>query len=368
MIRLNDLSRWQDLENVIPQALTDIVKSGNYILGPQSRNFERELANYLGVKFAAGVASGTDALRISLLASGVRAGDKVATVANAGAYSTTAILGIGAKPIFVDCDANAQMSPSDLSKVLELEGDIKAVIATHLYGLIGEIEEIARLCTKEKAILIEDCAQAIGATKFGTKAGAFGDIATFSFYPTKNLGALGDAGAIVTNSSNIIDRVFALRQYGWHERYVIREPNGGNSRLDEIQAAILNLRLSLLDELNLRRKEIWRSYKQALAKEQNLKILGSTGGEFVAHLGILLAKGKSRETIKSHLESNGVECGIHYPNLDYQQPGLAFDSARMCPQAESLVTQIVTIPLHPYLFDHEVDQITRVLESLENDA
>ena len=225
--------------------------------GHFTTTFEASLSSRFDGRRATCVANGTDALYLALAALAVGSGDRVATVANAGGYSTNAILRCGARPAFVDVDPRtAQMAPDSLREVLGSDGSIRAVVVTHLYGLVGEIAAIRQICDEFDVRLVEDCAQSFGATVDGAPAGTVGDLATFSFYPTKNLGAYGDAGAVVSSTSDLDDRVRSLAQYGWGSRYEITLPGGINSRIDEIQAAILLRGLELVDEQNQRRRQI----------------------------------------------------------------------------------------------------------------
>ena len=199
-----------------------------------------------------------------------------------------------------------------------------------------------------------------GAEVAGKKLGSFGNVSTFSFYPTKNLGALGDAGAIATNSSPLALQHEALRQYGWSSRYEVGTPYGKNSRMDEMQAAVLRFRLPQLDDLNRRRKEIWSSYDAAL-DGSDWRILGDHSTGFVAHLGIIVAPEGVREEAARFLEGHGVATSVHYPILDYLQPGWAGLVSGKCPNAENLTKRILTIPLFPELRDEEVDAVASAL-------
>lgn len=227
-----------------------VLKSHSYILGQEVASFEKEFAHYIGVQECLTVANGTDALELALKGVGVNPGDRVATVANAGFYSSTAIHAVGATPLYVDIDETTlTMSLSSLKSVANENSFPKAVILTHLYGqLAPNTLEIQQFCKEAGVKFIEDCAQSTGASLYGKKAGSFGDIATFSFYPTKNLGALGDGGAIVTDNLKISERIKKLRQYGWSEKYKVSLAGGCNSRMDEIQAAILREKLPCLDQ------------------------------------------------------------------------------------------------------------------------
>ena len=362
MIPLNDLKRsvTGESELQLRQIAEKVVLSGSYILGSEVKSFEEEFGSYLGVNHVTSVASGTDALVIALRSLGVLRGSKVLVVPNAGGYTSTALFEIGAEPVFVDCDHMGRMDIESLKISLNSTPEAVCVVATHLYGLDSSIEAILGICKSFGVSLLEDCAQSTGAEVAGKKLGSFGDVSTFSFYPTKNLGALGDAGAIATNSSPLALQHEALRQYGWSSRYEVGTPFGKNSRMDELQAAVLRVRLPQLDRLNLRRRQIWTSYESALDGVDS-RIIGDHSTGFVAHLGILVAPEGLREKAAKFLEGLGIATPVHYPILDYLQPGWADMVSGDCLNAESLTQRILTIPLFPELTDEEVDAVASAL-------
>ena len=365
MIPLNDLKRsvTGESEAQLRRITEKVVLSGSYILGGEVTSFEEEFGSYLGVNHVTSVASGTDALVIALRSLGVVRGSKVLVVPNAGGYTSTALFEIGAEPVFVDCDQMGRMDIQSLENSLNSTPEAVCVVATHLYGLDSNIEAILGISKSFGVSLLEDCAQSTGAEVNGKKLGSFGDVSTFSFYPTKNLGALGDAGAIATNSSPLALQHGALRQYGWSSRYEVGTPFGKNSRMDEMQAAVLRYRLPQLDDLNRRRKQIWSSYEAAL-DGSGWKIIGDHSTGFVAHLGILVAPEGLRDEAARFLEGHGVAISVHYPILDYLQPGWADLVSGKCPTAEDLTLRILTIPLFPELTDEEVDAVASALRVL----
>ena len=365
MIPLNDLKRsvTGESELQLRQIAEKVVLSGSYILGGEVKSFEEEFGSHLGVNHLTSVASGTDALVIALRSLGVVRGSKVLVVPNAGGYTSTALFEIGAEPVFVDCDHMGRMDIASLENSLNSTSEATCVVSTHLYGLDSNIEATLAICKSFGVSLLEDCAQSTGAEVGGKKLGSFGDVSTFSFYPTKNLGALGDAGAIATNSSPLALQHRSLRQYGWSSRYEVGTPYGKNSRMDEIQAAILRFRLPQLDDLNRRRQEIWSSYEAAL-DDSDWRILGDHSTGFVAHLGILVAPEGLRDMAAKFLEGLGVATSVHYPILDYLQPGWANLVSGDCPTAEDLNQRILTIPLFPELTDEEVDAVASALQVL----
>ena len=265
-----------------------MLASGWYILGRECAAFESEFAAYCGVAHCVSVANGTDALELALRGLGIGPGDTVATVANAGGYSTTAIRAVGAEPLYIDIDPSTMnMSAADLAA--RLTPAVRAVIATHLYGRMADLPALLAVTGRAAVPLVEDCAQAHGAAIGGKKAGSWGALACFSFYPTKNLGALGDGGAITTNDGQLAQRVKSLRQYGWSGKYQCAE-YGRNSRMDEMQAAILRAKLPHLDGWNARRREIAATYSAALAG-QPVECPRDFGEDYVAHLYVIRTPG-----------------------------------------------------------------------------
>lgn len=365
MIPLNDLSRIIDgeSERVLKDITSRVLMSGNYILGPEVESFEHEFATYLGVDCVTAVASGTDAIEIALRGLGVGRGSKVLVVPNAGGYTTTALIEIGAEPVYVDCDDMGRMNVESLERLIGLSPQPVCVVATHLYGLNSNIEEVLAVCQRNEVKLLEDCAQSTGAVVGGKRLGSFGDVATFSFYPTKNLGAVGDAGAIACSSVSLSEQHKMLRQYGWSSRYKVGSAFGRNSRMDEIQAAVLRLRLQGLDQLNSVRKKIWTEYSAAV-EGTGWKLVGVDSPGFVAHLGVLVTPIGLRDSSVNYLNQQGVATAVHYPILDYMQPGWAQMVTGNCPNAEVLSKRILTVPLFPALTGEEVARVSRALEGM----
>ena len=371
-IPLNDLAR-QDSSEV--ESLTELVRgviaSGSYILGRNVAAFEKELAGFVGAPKALAVASGTDALVIAMRALGLGPGSVVATTANAGGYTTTAASLIGAIPLYVDCDENGQIDTFSLRSALISAARVDLVVITHLYGLLGPVEEVLEICAEFDVPLLEDCAQALGSKSglSGGMAGSFGAVATFSFYPTKNLGALGDAGAISTASEELATKISSIRQYGWAEKYQVTTPLGTNSRMDEIQAAILRRRLLQLDELNRRRREIWIRYKVASEKNGKVRMLGRESDAFTAHLAVMDLGNIDLGTAREFFSKRGIQTGVHYPVLDRDQPGFPQPAAVTDLEfAEGLVSRIITLPLFPELRDDEVERVATAIFELEMEA
>ncbi len=321
--------------------LRAVVDSRRYVLGPRVQAFEAAFAAYVGVAHAVGVANGTDALELALRALDVGPDRRVVTVANAGFYGSAAIRAVGATPVYVDVDDDSlNLSPAGLAQALATGVD--AVIVTHLYGQLAEVQAIAALCRDAGVPLIEDCAQAHGARRDGRCAGAWGRVGTYSFYPTKNLGALGDGGALVTDDADLAGRLRSLRQYGWRNKYEVSLPGGRNSRLDELQAAVLSAKLPLLDAANARRRAIAARYNQAFA-DLPLRLPASTGDDCVAHLYVL--RTARRAALQAHLAAAGVACEVHYPIADHRQPLLAgAGQPPSLPVSEAACAQVLTLP------------------------
>ena len=339
---------------------TTILNSPQHILGPNVQNFEIKFADYIGVKHCLGVANGSDALVIALRSIGVKKDDEVATVANAGFYTCAALNLIGAIPILIDIDPDSLLiDPIDLEKKM-ITNNIKVVVVTHLYGQVAPIKAVIELCSKSGIKVIEDCAQATGAQVEGKKVGSFGDISTFSFYPTKNLGAVGDGGAILTNDEQIAKIVKKIRQYGWGEKYSVEIENGTNSRLDELQAAFLIAKLDDLDNWNQQRITIAEQYVNAFEKTKVKALKNTLKG--VAHLFVILTD--DRDKLIEHLSKNSIQSGIHYPISDHKQAIYKekFKEINL-PVTDSSVDKILSLPIYPGMKQEEIDHVINVVSN-----
>lgn len=355
-VPVNSLSRHiGPLKDRLAAAASEVVGSGYYVLGPHVRAFETAFASYCGVEHCVSVANGTDALELSLRAVGVGASDRVAVVANAAMYGTSAVIACNAEPVFIDtCDDTATMDPEALKIALE-NNTVKAVIVTHLYGQLAQIDEINSLCRDHGAALVEDCAQAHGARNENGIAGSFGDIASFSFYPTKNLGALGDGGAVVTRHGELAERVRQLRQYGWTKKYTNGLSGGRNSRLDEIQASMLLLMLPELDGWNERRRAVAERYSSEI-RNPRIQMNASSGRSYVAHLYVV--RTDDRAALQEHLTYHSIQTDIHYPLADHHQPCHAGRYSHISlPRTERDCQRVLTLPCFPELSDAEIDRV-----------
>lgn len=356
LIKLNDLSGKIRNNSVrIQRGIERVLSRGWFVAGPELEAFEMSFASYLGAQHCLGVGNGTDAIELGLKAMGVRRGDVVATVANASMYTCTALQAIGAEPHFMDVEmATHVVSLNEVEKAIA--SGVKAVVGTHLYGLaMPEIKKIASLCRENQVLLFEDCAQAHGARVDGRCVGTFGDAAAFSFYPTKNLGSLGDGGAVVTSSEEIAHRLKSIRQYGWTSKYQVEHVGGRNSRLDEIQAAILNEFLPELDGLNEMRRSIASRYSRSI-KHEKITVPTILDERFVAHLYVIQTS--ARDLLRAHLKLHGIQTEIHYPIPDYRQP--VFDAkfkALSLQNTEQLSKTILTLPCYPEMPDADVDRV-----------
>ncbi len=339
----------------IRAAIDRVLAGGHYILGPEVEAFEREFAAFHGAGEAVGVANGTDALELALRAVGVGAGDTVATVANTVTATVSAIEQIGARPVFVEIEPDTMlMSPDALAAVLgAVPGRVKAVVPVHLYGQPAAMPAIVELAHRHGAKVVEDCAQSHGAAVAGRPAGRWGDAAAYSFYPTKNLGALGDGGAVFTHDAAVAERVRRLRQYGWRQRYVSEIP-GRNSRLDELQAAVLRVKLRHLEAENAVRRSRAARYLAGLASAPLRLPAVAPAAAPVWHQFVV--RTARRDALREHLAAQGIQCGVLYPVPVHHQPAYADPAARL-PATERACAEVLCLPVHPAVTDPDVDRV-----------
>jgi dTDP-4-amino-4,6-dideoxygalactose transaminase len=344
----------------IRAAIARVLESSSYILGPEVAAFEQEFAAYQGGGYTVGVANGTEALELALRAVGIGPGDLVATVANTVTATVAAIQQIGARPVYVEIDpATMVMARAALEHALASAGGaIRAVVPVHLYGHPAEMPGIVELARRHDVRVVEDCAQAHGASIDGRRAGTWGDAAAFSFYPTKNLGAIGDGGAVFTCREDVAARVTMLRQYGWRTRYVAEIP-GRNSRLDELQAAILRVKLPHLDAGNARRRTLAARYSEGLAMTPlRLPAGGGPGVEPVFHQ--YSVRTPRREALREALRAHDIHCGVLYPVPVHRQPAHAVPECTL-PETERACDEVLCLPCHPGVGNADADRVVSLI-------
>ena len=364
MIKFLDLQKinlqyQEELEN----ALLKVFRSGWYLLGEEVKKFENNITNYIGCKHAIGVANGLDALRLILNAyiqlGILQKGDEIIVPANTYIASILAITDNELVPIFVE--PNIETYNIDISKIEEkISSKTKAIMIVHLYGAVCWSEELEKLALKYQLKIIEDNAQAIGATWHGIKTGNLGDAAGFSFYPGKNLGALGDAGLITCKNDELAHTIRALANYGSHQKY-LNEYKGLNSRIDEIQAAILSIKLNYLEKENIRRNEIAEEY---LSKIKNPKIslpAKPAIGEHVWHIFVI--RTKNRDELQSYLTQHHIQTLIHYPLPPHKQEAYKEYKNYHFPITELIHQEVISLPMSPVLEKHEIETI---IETINN--
>jgi dTDP-4-amino-4,6-dideoxygalactose transaminase len=359
LIPLSDpLAENRALGHRLHSALLRVVESGWYIQGREGEHFEQEFGAWLGGVGCAGVANGTEALTLALWALGVGPGDRVLTVSHTAVATVAAIEQLGARVVFVDIDSRTRcMSIESLNRA-PLEG-VRAIVPVHLYGHPASMAQLMAFARAHNLVVVEDCAQAHGATIDGVAVGNFGDAAAFSFYPTKNLGALGDGGAVVSRNGDVVEKVKQLRQYGWRDRYISALP-GMNSRLDEMQAAVLREKLPQLDLRNRRRIAIAQAYTEALASSGLTAPSSAAGVGHVYHLYVV--ESSRRQAFGEYMHAHGCATGIHYPQPVHTQPAYAnrCESTDLT-NTERLCQRIVTLPLYPELSDSQVEIVCTAL-------
>ncbi len=353
MLPINDLHRHnQPLLDDLQRAMERVLRRGYYILGPEGQAFEHAFANYLKVADAVAVGNGTDALELALRALEVGPGDEVITVANAGMYASSAIRAVGAEPRYVDIEPVHLLM--DVSLVAPLIGPrTRAVIATHLYGRMADVGRLRALCDGAGIALIEDCAQAHGARRDGRAAGAWGHLSTFSFYPTKNLGALGDGGLVSGTDRDALSRVRQLRQYGWGSKYQVVVGGGRNSRLDELQAAVLLEKLPHLDRWNEQRRDVARAYRAGLSN-LGWVLPGEPHDDDVCHLFVVQLP--ARDEVRKRLAEAGVGSDVHYPIADHLQGGRQAEALSL-PVTVAVTPRLMSLPCFPELTETEISTV-----------
>jgi len=357
----NPKAAFDALRPEIMRAVQNVLDSGSYILGEETSRFEEAFARFIGIGYCIGVASGTDALTIALLALGIGHGDEVITVSHSAVATVAAIEKAGATPVFADIDPLSRcIDPEKIRPLISLK--TKAILPVHIYGQPAAMEAVLALAGQYGLKVIEDCAQAHGAEIDGVKVGVSGDAAAFSFYPTKNLGAYGDGGAVVTNSPETARRIMHLREYGWDEHRNSLMP-GFNSRLDELQAAILRVKLRYLTRDNERRTAIANAYKAAV---DDGSILFPPAIEKTTHVfHLFVVECSNRESMRDTFRERFISTAIHYPLPIHLQTAYAgrIRGSDHLPHTESLYRRILTLPMYPELTDEQVNRVCSALQT-----
>ena len=353
----------------IDAAVSRVLRGGRYLLGPETEAFETEWAQYVGVAHAVTAASGTDALHLALRACGIGGGDEIITVSHTAVATVAAVDLCGATPVVVDIAAGEfNLDPGKLEAARTER--TRAVVLVHLYGQPADVGAVTAFCGEHALRLIEDCAQAHGASYGGRQVGSFGDAAAFSFYPTKNLGALGDGGAATTNDPALAETMRALRQYGWRGRRYVSEEAGWNGRMDELQAAVLRVKLRTLDADNDKRRALAAVYDERLRGAEGLQ-LPSPGG--VSCRGVYhqyVVRCVNRDALAEGLRAAGISTLIHYPVPVHQQP--AYSGRRLARgsmyETERAAREVLSLPMFPQLGVENAGQVSdailHVLESV----
>ena len=360
MIRFMSLAPHGGDADAIRAAMDRVLARGWFVLGPEVDAFESEFAAASGAAHAVGVGSGTDAIALALRALGIgeNESDEVITSPLSAAYSALAIMMCGARPVFADIDPERlTIDPAAIERAMSPR--TKAILPVHLYGQPADMDAIAALAERRGVAIVEDCCQAHLATANGRPVGTIGVAGAFSFYPTKNLGALGDGGAVVTNDRALADRIRRLRNGGQADRYH-HETFGVNSRLDELQAAILRARLVRLPEWTARRRALADRYRAAL-RTAPVDTPPRFDAGHVYHLFVV--RSGERAALQAHLASRGIETLIHYPVPIPRQPALAPAAPAMCPHADRVCAEVLSLPLSPALSDADVDEVASAVSA-----
>jgi len=347
-------------KNDFDRAILQVLDSGIYIQGNEVRAFEEEFSRYVGVRYGISTGNGTEALYLALAASNIGLGDEVITVSHTAVATVAAIKMVRSVPVLIDIKPDLfTMDPAQIESAITPR--TKAIIPVHLYGQPVEMDPILEIAKKYNLKVIEDCAQAHGARYRGTSVGAFGDFGCFSFYPTKNLGAFGDGGMVVTNNPQLAERLRLLKEYGWKTRYV-SESFGINSRLDEIQAAILRLKLRNLDKDNQLRQKIAQRYIQQIKSPLIIHPYDAKDSESVFHLFVI--RTRYRDALQKYLLESEVQTLVHYPVPVHLQP--AYDKKCVIPNpllnTERISSEILSLPIYPELSSDDVNHITDLVE------
>jgi dTDP-4-amino-4,6-dideoxygalactose transaminase len=355
-------AEYRALKAQIDAAVGRVLASGRYVLGPEGEALEREVAAYVGAPHAVGCNSGTDALHLALVAAGIGAGDEVVLPAFTFFATAEAVSYTGATPVFADIDpATFNLSTQSLSE--KITAKTRAVIAVHLFGQCAALDEIGALCSEKKLVLVEDCAQALGAEYRGRRAGSWGEFGCFSFYPTKNLAAAGDAGLITTTSADYDKVLRMLRHHGSRQSY-LHERVGWNSRLDELQAAVLRVKLARLDEFNAARRRAAQRYREKLEGARLELPSEDPRGKHVYHQFTIRAE--RRDAIREALAADGIASSIFYPLPLHRQPAYeALHRDLALPACEAAARTVLSLPINPLIDETSIDRVcARIRDAL----
>lgn len=368
LIQLADFRKqWMHARVRYLEAVERVGQSGWLVLGKEVETFERELAAYWGLPLAVGVGNGLDALELSFRALGAKPGDLYLTTPLSAFATTLAILRVGGVPVFADVDASGLLDLASAETLIQsLPRKPRFFVPVHLFGHAMSLDALAAFATRHGMLLVEDCAQAVGATSEGEVVGSVGVMSATSFYPTKNLGAFGDGGAVLTADATLASAVRCLRDYGQTDKYV-HDLVGMNSRLDELQAALLrSVQLPLLAEQTARRSAIARGLLEGISNPSVSLPVVPRGSQSVWHLFPVLVSG-DRESFRAHLKGRGVATGLHYPKLIPHQKAMVEaglgEMTGSWPMAERFARDEVSLPMHPFLTDEEVGRIVEACNS-----
>jgi len=363
-------AQYASIRDEVKKAVDEVIESQYFILGPKVEELERAVAAYTGARFAVGVSSGTDALLASLMAIDVRAGDEVVTTPFTFFSTAGVISRLGARPVFVDIEpASFNLEPARLEKALTPKS--KAVIPVHLFGQCADMDPILDACRRRGVPVVEDAAQSIGAAYKGRRAGAMGAVGIFSFFPSKNLGAFGDGGMVVTSDAGLAERVGLLRTHGEHKRYHHREV-GGNFRLDALQAAVLLVKLGHLDDWSARRRENARDYTRRLDEAGLVKkglvvppaMVYERGEDRNHHIfNQYTLRVRDREGLKAFLQEKGVMTAVYYPvplHLQECYKDLGYKKGDF-PESEKAAGDVLSLPVYPELTDAQKDSVVAAI-------
>mgnify|MGYP000891429265 FL=1 len=351
-------------KKLILRNIKKVLESGNYILGPQVKKLEKNFAKYCGAKYAIGVKNGTDALILALKSLDIKSGDEVITTSHTALATIAAIVSTGAKPVIVDIeDIYFTIDPTKLKSMINSK--TKAIIPVHIYGQVCEMKEIISIAKRNKIKVIEDCSQALGTKYHKKKVGTFGDIGTFSFYPTKILGAIGDGGIIITNNGSIAKKLLKLRQYGWNKKRETKYP-GLNSRLDELQAAILNVKIKNIDKDNQKRNKIASLYKKKIKNKDLLLPNVRKNSRHVFHIFAILTK--KRKLLIEYLNKHKVTPGIHYSKpacLNNGYSELCKFQLKDIKKTIKISRETLSLPIYPELKKHDINKVIKLLNKFK---